>query len=452
MVWLRLGIPLFVSQIAWALMNTSQCGDHCPVSGTSFLTRVNQKWRLPSESPKELLRADLSEMKAHVADNGLSATVQFNYGNKEYKYQLARFSVYADDYVEERHTSKGVFMGSKPKYSQTFKARRDGQWASVWIDQGGSVSGFFEVEGHLMHVLPSTSMSLVERGSVQSQTHTIKKVSLPRMKQKLVLGEGPEGPVADIDDPETHWSYTLDHAADRTLGPNAVGAFDPSWNGTRWFPNCYPGDVQTHVLKVGLAIDVTAHLRYGDKLTEKIEHLMFETSIVYENQMNIELQIGYQILYKDDASAPDFAKTSKCPDRERTPDASMWPALVNWTIHWRESIRDNKSIPAVAVAHLMTGCGGKGIVGIAHPGRLCTRDRPTAINKFWMGKGHDAWVTFAHELGHNIGAKHSFEDGRLKTGGIMDYGDGLLNGVYQFNTKYRKTEMCARLTSQNFDM
>merc|ERR1712008_381222 len=27
----------------------------------------------------------------------------------------------------------------------------------------------------------------------------------------------------------------------------------------------------------------------------------------------------------------------------------------------------------------------------------------------------------------------------------MDYGDGHLNGVYQFNTKYRKAEMCAKM-------
>jgi len=51
-------------------------------------------------------------------------------------------------------------------------------------------------------------------------------------------------------------------------------------------------------------------------------------------------------------------------------------------------------------------------------------------------------LIFAHELGHNFGADHSFEDGQGNTGGIMDYGDGYLNGVQQFTTKYRKGEMC----------
>ena len=27
----------------------------------------------------------------------------------------------------------------------------------------------------------------------------------------------------------------------------------------------------------------------------------------------------------------------------------------------------------------------------------------------------------------------------------MDYGDGTLNGEYQFNTKFRKTEICATI-------
>ena len=49
-------------------------------------------------------------------------------------------------------------------------------------------------------------------------------------------------------------------------------------------------------------------------------------------------------------------------------------------------------------------------------------------------------------MGHLLGGEHPFWDPEFikqgDTGGIMDYGDGKLNGEYQFNTRYRKSEMC----------
>lgn len=93
--------------------------------------------------------------------------------------------------------------------------------------------------------------------------------------------------------------------------------------------------------------------------------------------------------------------------------------------------------------HIFTGCGdGWGIVGLAFMGGICS---PYGINSgINQIRGGDTFLTFAHELGHNFNADHSFEDGQYITGGIMDYGDGILNGAYQFNTKYRKAEMCGK--------
>lgn len=56
----------------------------------------------------------------------------------------------------------------------------------------------------------------------------------------------------------------------------------------------------------------------------------------------------------------------------------------------------------------------------------------------------------AHEIGHNFGADHTFQQGQGKTGGLMDYGDGQYpvgSGIYQFNSVYNKPEICAHLTS-----
>jgi len=93
--------------------------------------------------------------------------------------------------------------------------------------------------------------------------------------------------------------------------------------------------------------------------------------------------------------------------------------------------------------HLFTGCGtGYGVVGIAYVGTICIKGYNCGVNQLY---NQNSWLTFAHELGHNFDGKHSFEEGQGDTGGIMDYGDGKLKGVYQFNRKYREQEMCAEM-------
>merc|ERR1719253_1150133 len=95
------------------------------------------------------------------------------------------------------------------------------------------------------------------------------------------------------------------------------------------------------------------------------------------------------------------------------------------------------------VSHLFTGCGtGEGIIGMAYIGMICNRMYNKGVLQL---RGRSTWLTFAHELGHNFGGQHTFEEEKGKTGGIMDYGDGKKNGVYQFNTKYRKKVMCAKM-------
>merc|ERR1712241_1071216 len=101
---------------------------------------------------------------------------------------------------------------------------------------------------------------------------------------------------------------------------------------------------------------------------------------------------------------------------------------------------------------MFTGCGnGFGTIGLAYVGVTCESGNNIGVNMLRNYRGRvveDTWTTFAHELGHSLAARHSFEDGQGRTGGIMDYADGKLNGVYQFNTKYRKAEMCNELSTK----
>ena len=91
--------------------------------------------------------------------------------------------------------------------------------------------------------------------------------------------------------------------------------------------------------------------------------------------------------------------------------------------------------------HVMDKCFKGGVAGVAYVGTICQSSRNTGVN--WDTGSQ--WKVFAHQLGHNFGAHHSFEKGQGKTGGVMDYGDGTLNSEYQFNTKFRKKEICATI-------
>jgi len=66
--------------------------------------------------------------------------------------------------------------------------------------------------------------------------------------------------------------------------------------------------------------------------------------------------------------------------------------------------------------------------GIAYPGTAChTRDgNQININWVWELDPEETALTFAHELGHNIGMRHDFypkHKSRCDGKGIMSYGD-----------------------------
>eukprot|EP00457_Paulinella_chromatophora_P000175 gb/GEZN01000175.1/.p1 GENE.gb/GEZN01000175.1/~~gb/GEZN01000175.1/.p1 ORF type:complete len:1996 (-),score=145.76 gb/GEZN01000175.1/:103-6012(-) len=105
---------------------------------------------------------------------------------------------------------------------------------------------------------------------------------------------------------------------------------------------------------------------------------------------------------------------------------------------WRKNERLNKA----AIWKLQTDCWGLStVVGLAYVGRLCRDARSVGVTTYTAS----TWLTFAHEVGHLFGAVHSFQLGKGTTGGIMDYGNGQLDGEYQFYTQYCKTDVCTQI-------
>jgi len=192
-----------------------------------------------------------------------------------------------------------------------------------------------------------------------------------------------------------------------------------------------------HEFHLGVIADQAAYAQEGSdtsKLKALLEKVVSLTSHVYEMQFDIKLKIGRMTMYTD-SRGPAFA--SGCAQSNPTLDK-----LDKLTAETNEFF---------GATHLFTGCGtGRGVVGVAWKGTMCLGrthqgDVNTGVNELHK---EDDWLTFAHELGHNFNGDHSFEQGQGRTGGIMDYGDGKLNGEFQFNSKYRKQPMCSYFSTK----
>jgi hypothetical protein len=170
-----------------------------------------------------------------------------------------------------------------------------------------------------------------------------------------------------------------------------------------FFPNCYPNDNTRRQLYIGIVID-------DDKIRD-VETIIAQARVVFLAQLNILLTIGR-------------IEIIKFP-------CSTIPQLLEKFKQW------NPPTPQ-SYWHLLTNCNPPpGTVGIADLNSLCRGGRAIS-NKA-------SWLIFAHELGHILGATHSFENGTGHTGGIMDYGSPYYNNVIQFNPS-KRIELCSGLT------
>ena len=214
-----------------------------------------------------------------------------------------------------------------------------------------------------------------------------------------------------------------------------------------WFGNneCFTGDATKKAVKMGLAFTKRMYDKVGgtDELAEFwIADILAKTNMLYETQLNIILIAGDLYFSKGDQTWDNKGCTALWNYDERYPDIDKQLALLR---AWPKPSRK-------ALWHVFDDCFAppplpqSGTAGLAWLRVLCKGDGGTGVS-YDVG---DTWKTFAHEVGHNFGGEHSFEEGMKLTGGIMDYADGVYNGVIQFNTKYRKTEVCAHIKS-SFD-
>jgi len=210
----------------------------------------------------------------------------------------------------------------------------------------------------------------------------------------------------------------------------------------KFTPNCYTGDAALHTLQVTIAVDVSYQAELGSTdpqtIIDEVQAAVGVSRIAYKTQLNVAVQIKQLYI----ASAVDDAGTvlgqPSC--------AGVLAVLSSFSSWLAQTGKPLKGIQDAAAFVAFTGCSiASGITGIANVGGVCAQDVNTAaIARGSAGGALGEWLVFAHELGHVLGAQHTFQNGVGTTGGIMDYSNGQYLGEIQFHP-YARTDLCTTL-------
>jgi len=421
---------------AWALWELSSaacledetCETPPPVGATGLL-----------QSKQHVGRVDKyvgTKVRALKSVDGQTAEVELEHEGNTFMYKLKARSVFASGAKVYRYTAEGL-KEEEPGPTRTFVSREDSRWATAQLRDDGSVSGLFQHRNNaFLEVRSRDELSLLQ-GLAGSASHRVRSVSTSELLNPAQGKERDEDGTITVGDDG-------DFDTGGAQPDQNTREFDEDWEGVRWFggnPPCYPGDSIPHEMLVGMATDYKAFQLFGKAVCkEEVEKSISESNLIYENQMNIELKIDDLRIVEDEGdTTPSWGKG--CP-------TTAHPKSAYGKLY---GMRDWAERPYTAAYHLITGCtaGNGGVAGVAYMNRLCGSHGVSNVGvNVHTTSGFKTWRIYAHELGHNFNGAHSFENGQGSTGGIMDYGDGTLDGIFQFNSQYRKTAVCSTLASK----
>ncbi|CAK0843530.1 unnamed protein product [Prorocentrum cordatum] len=211
--------------------------------------------------------------------------------------------------------------------------------------------------------------------------------------------------------------------------------------------DCYTNDASTRAMSMGVAVGTRLYTTEGildsvDETLDWLQSIFAFANMIYTPQLNFVLTIS-------DVYIPAASGETVSWDDCTLGIDSQLAEFSKWNQRSRQGLW-----------HLFDNCHdlNPGPIGLANVGTttagVCEMDRRCYVissgapcvesysNTGVSWYSDSTWKTFAHEVGHNFGANHAFENGQGSTGGIMDYGDGTLNGIFQFNTEFTKDDIC----------
>ena len=210
------------------------------------------------------------------------------------------------------------------------------------------------------------------------------------------------------------------------LVPQATGVIP-------FFPNCYPSDGVSHEFHMSVILDYGVYLSLAptgasqpaamNTVLAKLESQYAVGQLVYISQLNIKLVLDQVIV----GQATDKPPLSRAPST-----GTCLNALQAFNEATQFISSKNNGLKPTAYVMLVSECY-QGIDGVSYVGSACG---PASV-----GITAFSWIVLFHELGHGIGLTHTFENGIGTTGGLMDYANGLYDGVPQYHP-FNRGEAC----------
>jgi len=230
------------------------------------------------------------------------------------------------------------------------------------------------------------------------------------------------------------------------------------------FSNCFDGQgTKTLVVKIGYIIDNSFKMKVleemekdtgtnKEKLLRYIDQVNLDTNTIYHPQFDVHLSIisirdqkatgaqGLDTIWANDADKSNVIARGDFNLDGTGRDACHRATIQEYLSEFQQWRQNTESSNVAGIWKLLTNCHPPaGTVGLAYVGAICGHAAAGVSNHMTPRYG-GTWKVNAHEAGHIFGAGHSFDIG----GGIMDYGDGKINGVFQFN-QGRKGEVCGKI-------